>query len=70
MSIPRTSGMASAALLAAACAVGVASASVTTAPAPAAPQGPWGGVSNVSRSGSPSDDPRLAAAPTGSVTYA
>lgn len=47
----------------------IAAASVTTAPAPAAPQGPWGGVSNVSRSGSPSDDPRLAAAPTGSVSY-
>ena len=35
----------------------------------AAPQGPWGGASNVSRSGSPSDDPRLAAAPTGAVSY-
>lgn len=46
---------------------------IGTAQAPAqvaAPQGPWGGVSNVSRSGSPSDDPRLAAAPTGAVTYA
>lgn len=35
----------------------------------AAPQGPWGATDNVSRPGSPSDDPRLAAAPTGTVTY-
>jgi hypothetical protein len=38
-------------------------------PLPAAPQGPWGVPSDVSRSGSPSDDPRLAAGPTGTVSY-
>lgn len=50
-------------------AAGAASAGITAQPPPAAPQGAWGAVSDVSRSGSPSDDPRLAAAPSGTVTY-
>ncbi len=54
------------AALGVACA-GTAAAQVT--PSPVAPQGAWGAPSDVSRSGSPSDDPRLAAAPTGAVSY-
>ncbi len=44
-------------------------AAAQTGPAPATAQGPWGPAADVSRSGSPSDDPRLAAAPTGAVSY-
>lgn len=67
----RQSRVAPLALAAVAAAVLPALASAQAASPPvASPQGPWGSVSNVSRSGSPSDDPRLAAMPTGAVMYA
>lgn len=55
--------------VAAIAAAGASTAGAQVAPIAAAPQGPWGAVSDVSRSGSPSDDPRLAASPGGTVTY-
>jgi hypothetical protein len=36
----------------------------------AVPPGPWGPPANVTPSGVPSDDPRVAASPSGAVTYA
>lgn len=68
--MPLTARHAVALAVAGAAAVPAMAVAGAAAPTTAAPQGPWGGVSNVSRSGSPSDDPRLAAAPTGAVTYA
>lgn len=66
--LPRATAIAAALALAGATA-STASAGAVAQPPPAAPQGAWGAASNVSRSGSPSDDPRLAAAPSGTVTY-